>query len=94
MSPAHRSTGEITAVGRAAEILRQFAHSSGVLSASALTQRTGLPKTTVYRMVAELVRVGLLERTVRTTVRGFCCSRPARRCRSSGTCARRRRRIY
>ncbi|MBD2894653.1 Transcriptional repressor IclR [Actinomadura sp. RB99] len=62
MSPAHRSTGEITAVGRAAEILRQFAHSSGVLSASALTQRTGLPKTTVYRMVAELVRVGLLER--------------------------------
>ncbi|MFC4048236.1 IclR family transcriptional regulator [Actinomadura syzygii] len=62
MSPAHRDTGEITAVGRAAEILKQFARSRGALSAAALTQRTGLPKTTVYRMVGELVRVGLLER--------------------------------
>ncbi|GLY78967.1 IclR family transcriptional regulator [Actinoallomurus iriomotensis] len=62
MSPAHRNTGEITAVGRVAEILKQFAHCRGVLSAAALTQRTGLPKTTVYRMVGELVRVGLLER--------------------------------
>lgn len=62
MSPAHRAAGEITSVGRVAEILKQFAQSRGALSAAALAQRTGLPKTTVYRTVRELVRVGLLER--------------------------------
>jgi len=63
MSPVHRNEGEITAVGRAAEILKQFRQSRGTLSAAALTRRTGLPKTTVYRMLADLVRVGLLERS-------------------------------
>jgi DNA-binding IclR family transcriptional regulator len=63
MSPVHRNEGEITAIGRAAEILRQFPQSRGNLSAAAVTRRTGLPKTTVYRMLADLVRVGLLERS-------------------------------
>lgn len=62
MSPLHRADGETTAVGRATEILKQFRDSKGTLSAAALTRRTGLPKTTVYRMLPELVRVGLLER--------------------------------
>ncbi|AKS31945.1 IclR family transcriptional regulator [Mycolicibacterium goodii] len=62
MSPAHRDDGEFTAIGRATEILKQFRTGSGTLSAAALTRRTGLPKSTVYRMVGDLVRVGLLER--------------------------------
>jgi len=62
VSPIHREEGEISAVGRAAEILKQFRNSKGSLSAAALVRRTGLPKTTVYRMVDELVRIGLLER--------------------------------
>lgn len=62
MSPIHRETGETTAIGRAAELLRQFRTSRGALSAAALVRRTGLPKTTVYRMVDEMVRIGLLER--------------------------------
>lgn len=62
MSPLYRDNGETTAVGRATEILKQFRDSKGTLSAAALTRRTGLPKTTVYRMLPELVRVGLLER--------------------------------
>ena len=62
MSPRHRDEGEATAIGRATEILKQFRRSKGRLSAAALTRRTGLPKSTVYRMLPELVRVGLLER--------------------------------
>lgn len=62
MSPAHRSEGEITAIGRATDLLKQFRESRGSLSAAALVRRTDLPKSTVYRMVADLVRVGLLER--------------------------------
>lgn len=62
MSPIHREEGEASAIGRAAEILKQFTTSKGALSAAALTRRTGFPKTTVYRMVADLVRLGLLER--------------------------------
>ena len=63
MSPLHRDDGETTAIGRTTEILKQFRESrGGTLSAAALTRRTGLPKTTVYRMLPELVRVGILER--------------------------------
>ncbi|MGY0389468.1 IclR family transcriptional regulator [Nocardioides sp. WG-D5] len=62
MSPVHRPDGEISAIGRATEVIKQFRDSRGSLSAAALSRRTGLPKSTVYRMVADLVRVGLLER--------------------------------
>jgi DNA-binding IclR family transcriptional regulator len=62
VSPIHRADGEISAIGRSTEILKTFRDSSGVLSAAALVRRTGMAKTTVYRMVDDLVRVGLLER--------------------------------
>ncbi|WP_280399028.1 IclR family transcriptional regulator [Nocardia carnea] len=62
MSPVHRSEGEISAIGRTTEILKTFRDSPGVLSAAALVRRTGMAKTTVHRMLDDLVRVGLLER--------------------------------
>jgi DNA-binding IclR family transcriptional regulator len=62
MSPVHRLDGETTAIGRATELLKQFRDSKGSLSAAALTRRTALPKSTVYRMVGDMVRLGLLER--------------------------------
>ncbi|WP_430332823.1 IclR family transcriptional regulator [Rhodococcus sp. ACT016] len=62
MSPVHRADGEITAIGRTTEILKTFRDSPGVLSAAALVRRSGMAKTTVHRMLGDLVRVGLLER--------------------------------
>jgi IclR family transcriptional regulator, acetate operon repressor len=62
MSPVHRAEGEISAIGRTTEILKTFRDSPGVLSAAALVRRTGMAKTTVHRMLDDLVRVGLLER--------------------------------
>jgi DNA-binding IclR family transcriptional regulator len=61
MSPVHRNDGEISGIGRAAELLKAFRAGDGTLSAAALVRRTGLPKSTVHRMLRELVRVGLLE---------------------------------
>lgn len=61
MSPIHRNEGEISALGRAALLLKEFRSSDGTLSGAALVRRTGLPKSTVHRMLRELVRVELLE---------------------------------
>jgi IclR family transcriptional regulator, acetate operon repressor len=63
MCPAHRDDGEVSAIGRAAVILKEFRAGGGALGASALARRTGLPKASVHRLVLELARVGLLERT-------------------------------
>ncbi|GAA4103709.1 helix-turn-helix domain-containing protein [Actinomadura miaoliensis] len=48
-------------VGRAAGLLKEFRSGDGTLTAAALVRRTGLPKSTVHRMLRELVRVELLE---------------------------------
>ncbi|MEO3861595.1 IclR family transcriptional regulator [Acrocarpospora sp. B8E8] len=61
MSPAHRNDGEVSAIGRAAVLLKEFRKGDGALGIAELTRRTGLPKSTVHRTVHELVRVGLLE---------------------------------
>lgn len=61
MSPVHRDDGEFSGIGRAAELLKGFRASDGTLTAAALVRRTGLPKSTVHRMLREMVRVGLLE---------------------------------
>lgn len=63
MSPVHRNEGEISSVGRAAELLKQFRSGDGVLKGAALTRASGLPKATAHRMLHEMVRVGLLDRT-------------------------------
>jgi IclR family transcriptional regulator, acetate operon repressor len=61
--PAHRDSGEISAVGRAVQLLTQFRTAGRpTLGAAELARRTGLPKATVHRILLELVRVGLLDR--------------------------------
>lgn len=62
MSPIHRNTKEISAIGRSVEVLREFLRPSAHMTTEELVRRTDLPKTTVHRIVAELVRIGLLER--------------------------------
>ncbi|WP_033295816.1 IclR family transcriptional regulator [Amycolatopsis jejuensis] len=62
MCPAHREDGEVTAIGRAALILKQFRSGTLPVSAATVARRAGLPRATVYRMLQELVRSGLLER--------------------------------
>jgi len=47
---------------RAVQILGAFGSASPVLSAAQLARRTGMPAPTVYRMVGELLRLGILER--------------------------------
>lgn len=61
MSPIHRNSGEISAIGRATALLKEFRRSEGTLSPAALTQRTGLPKSTVHRLLREMQRIGLVE---------------------------------
>lgn len=48
---------------RVARILLTFVGTSGQLTAPDLVERTGLPKSTTYRLVNDLVDFGLLERT-------------------------------
>jgi IclR family transcriptional regulator, acetate operon repressor len=61
MSPIHRNEGEVSGIGRAAALLREFRHGGGMLTGADLVRRTGLPKTTVHRLMSELVRTGLVE---------------------------------
>ncbi|MCF7547904.1 IclR family transcriptional regulator [Pseudonocardia sp. WMMC193] len=62
MCPAHRDEGEISGVGRAVAVLKEFRGGARSLGVSALARRTGLPKATVHRLLNEMARVGLLER--------------------------------
>lgn len=52
-----------TAVGKAVAILRAFGVDDRLLPLAELVRRTELPKPTVYRVAAELVRHRLLEKT-------------------------------
>lgn len=52
----------MTALGRAALILKKFRGAELPVSAATMARRTGLPRATVHRMLQELVRGGLLER--------------------------------
>ncbi|MER5428035.1 IclR family transcriptional regulator [Streptomyces sp. NPDC002588] len=48
---------------KAATILESFSPSGGPFRLSELSERTGLPKPTVHRLAADLVRLGWLERS-------------------------------
>ncbi|MEU0426157.1 IclR family transcriptional regulator [Streptomyces canus] len=48
---------------KAADILEAFSPSGGPYRLSELSKRTGLPKPTVHRLAADLVRLGWLERS-------------------------------
>ncbi|MGG5258247.1 IclR family transcriptional regulator [Phycicoccus avicenniae] len=53
----------MTLLSRAAAVVGAFDHHSPSLSLAELARRTGLPKSTVHRIAAELVTLRVLERT-------------------------------
>src|SRR5664279_5059944 len=55
--------GAVSVLGRAAGVLSAFDLEHTELTLSELARRAALPKSTAHRMVAELVRLGLLEQT-------------------------------
>ncbi|WP_433207750.1 IclR family transcriptional regulator [Nocardia sp. CA-107356] len=56
------ATTELSVLGRALLLLEAFDSSHMVLKLSELAERTGLPQTTVYRHVVDLLRWGALDR--------------------------------
>ena len=56
-----RDRGEVQSVLRACEILRAFRHDTETLLLSDVMERTGLRKTTAFRLLRTLVKGGLLE---------------------------------
>ena len=60
-----RDQSYANAVLRACNVLKAFRHESETLGLVELVDRTGLSKTTVYRLVQSLVRGGLVERVGR-----------------------------
>ncbi|ACY96129.1 IclR family transcriptional regulator [Thermomonospora curvata] len=63
MCAAQRNEAAPTVIARAAALLSAFGPGDDVLGVSELARRTGLAKSTVYRLTRELVRSGLLERS-------------------------------
>jgi IclR family acetate operon transcriptional repressor len=61
MRSADRDTGP-TMISRVSEVLRAFQGADRVLGISEISRRTGIPKASVSRIVAEMVETGLLER--------------------------------
>jgi ribose transport system substrate-binding protein len=66
-SVADRS--ESQTVLRACAVLKAFAHAGEELPLNAVIERTGLPKTTVFRLLRTLVHGGMVEKTARGTYR-------------------------
>jgi len=56
----------VRAVARAVKVLRAFEEGAGEVSVAELARRLGMPVATVYRLVGELERGGLLQRNVAT----------------------------
>lgn len=61
MRSTERNAPPVTLLARAASIVGAFDEPSPVLSLAELTARTGLPKSTVHRIVAELLDLRILE---------------------------------
>ena len=59
---AHAVESRSSVVDRMTSIIRSFDDRSPSLSLADLTERSGLPKSTVHRMAEQLVDVGWLER--------------------------------
>ncbi len=63
MSGGRRKDTPPSVVGRALSILDCFTPSNPVLRLSEISQRTGLPLSTVFRFVGDLCEWGALDRT-------------------------------
>jgi len=76
-----RDGTEVQAVVRACEIVKAFRHAGEELHLADITERTGLRRTTAFRLLQSLVRGGLLERTARGVYRCPFPPSPERRFR-------------
>ncbi len=63
MRSIQRNGAPSSVLGRAVSVLQAFQPSDAMLTLAELTRRTGMPKTTVHRLLAELERCNLVERT-------------------------------
>lgn len=63
MRSTERNDPPVSLLARAAAVVGAFDHRSPSLSLAELARRTGLPKSTVHRIVGELVGLRVLERT-------------------------------
>ncbi len=63
-SEPHAADPSRSVLGRLDRVVGAFDDVDGVLTLHELTQRTELPKSTVHRMVDQLVQIGWLERDV------------------------------
>src|SRR2546428_413380 len=68
--PAARPCPELSVLGRVVALLEALGATDDITVAD-LVRRVGLPKTTVHRIVADLVRYGLIERTGGTVSLGI-----------------------
>ncbi len=66
-------SGDVQAVVRACQILKAFRHAGEELRLTDITERTGLHRTTAFRLLQSLVHGGLIERTARGV---YCCPLP------------------
>lgn len=64
-----REEGRVQAVVRACDIVKSFRHEGEELQLGDITERTGLRRTTAFRLLQSLVYGGLLERTSRGVYR-------------------------
>jgi IclR family acetate operon transcriptional repressor len=62
MRPTDRNENAASVVARVGQLLSAFRHEDSALGVSELARRTGLAKSTVHRLVQELVACGLLDR--------------------------------
>lgn len=69
MVPVERENSS-SLLRRAATVLKTFVDTEGTLSVGEIAQRAGLPSSTTYRLVGELVELGLLERAGRAITLG------------------------
>lgn len=63
MCPTERDVPGDSVLERASAVLDAFRGASGELGAAEIARRAGLPRSTAHRIVVELVRLGLLERS-------------------------------
>lgn len=59
----HLEPGQVTAVRKALQLLAAFRHAGPAVSLSDLSRRAGMPKSTAFRLLADLESVGFVERT-------------------------------
>ncbi len=78
LTPMRANRDEVQAVIRACSLLKAFRYKGEVLGLAELTERTGLSKTTVFRLMRSLARGGLAECVEKGGYRGLAVPQASR----------------